>query len=325
MDITTLHWTHPWLGLGTLLIIIAGLLWYYWRPATLYTYPLVEQLLMRWPQSDSSWLRIVTIGSRVLALLLAACAAGGPAIPEGKSSTYYEGIDIMVVLDVSGSMQQQDDPTARTRLAAAKAEAIRFIAQRPHDAIGLVIFAYGAACRCPLTHDHRALIEVIEGLEINAYLPHHVTHLFRGVASALNRLAVDRKSRKVIILITDGNSNQGDVPGESIVTIARSLGVKIYTIGIGSPRQLSPFAQLFDEGPNRELLEAIAQATGGRSYMAYTQEEMQQIYAAIDALEKQQYDVQLIGNYRDIGIYLLWAAALSYLLSLLIACWVVIV
>lgn len=320
----TIHWTHPWLGIASICLVISALLVHYWQRPYVFSYSLTATIARKQGASCINWLAAFQKIFWYLSLVLAVGAAGGPAVPEGKTSSTYQGIDIMVVLDVSGSMQQQDATGGNTRLAIAKEEAIRFISQRPYDAIGLVIFAYGAVCRCPLTHDHQALRKIIESVEINTYLPPHMTHLFRGLATAINRLAVDKNSRKVMILITDGNSTQGDAAGDVIVSIARSLGITVYAIGIGAERMQSPFTMLFDEGPNQELLTAIAQATGGRSYMAYSQEEMHKIYADIDALEKKQYEVQLIGNYRDIGWRFVFSAFLCYLLSLLLAGWTVI-
>lgn len=323
MALRYLQWAHPSLMLVACIALAGVFILRSLRHYKIYKYPLVTQLLrsarFSWP-----WVARVQRPLLWLAALLCMIAAGGPALLVGKSASSSEGIDIMVVLDVSGSMQQQDDPTSPSRLEIAKQEAIRFIKQRPEDKIGLVIFAYGAVCRCPLTHDHQALIEIIQQLQINSYLPHHLTHLFRGIASALNRLQGEDKTTKVIILITDGNSNQGDATGKDVISIAQELGIKIYTIGIGARRMNnSPFAQFFDEGPNQQLLEAIATATGAKCYMASTQQELQQVYNAINALEKRQYEVEILGNYKDIGWQFAVAGAVIYAIYLLLSWWVV--
>lgn len=206
-----------------------------------------------------------------------------------------EGIDIVLAIDVSGSMLAQD--LKPDRLEAAKKVAIDFIDERPSDRIGLVVFQGEAYTQAPLTTDHQLLkalfSEVKTGMVVDG------TAIGLGLITAVNRLRESDAKSKVIILLTDGVNNSGDTDPLTAATIAKESGICVYTIGVGQdgtapyPVQ-TPFGTMMQEIPveiDEELLANIADFTGGKYYRAKSETELENIYAEIDELEKSKVKV----------------------------------
>ncbi len=208
-----------------------------------------------------------------------------------KSKVKVEGIDIMLVLDVSQSMELSDDlHDFVTRIAIAKKEAINFIDHRINDPIGLVLFGRYALSRCPLTLDKDLLRQMISKIEIGEIDPSG-TSLAIGMMNAINRLKKSTAKSRIMIVLTDGQPTPGDLDPNIVIEVAQKLDIKIYTIGIGSKDGgffhhpvFGPIKQgeVFDH----KLLSAIAKATGGQFFEAKNAQEMKQIYNKIDQLEK---------------------------------------
>lgn len=206
-----------------------------------------------------------------------------------------EGIDIVLAMDVSGSMLAEDFKP--NRLEAAKTVALEFIEERPTDRIGLVLYEGEAYTKVPLTSDHNLLINAFEEVETGVVVPG--TAIGLGLVTAINRLQNSEAKSKVIILLTDGVNNSGDVDPITAAQIAKEYGIRVYTIGVGQegmapyPMQ-SPFGTVMQNIPveiDEELLQEIADITGTKYFRAKNQTELEGIYDEIDRLEKSKVRV----------------------------------
>lgn len=292
---------------------------YYYRPIE-YRYSLVHLLSLDAQQSKSMHQTVLFL-MRSLALATITLLIAMPRLVDVDSRIPVEGIDIMLVLDVSGSMQQKDDEKDnRTRLDVAKQEAIRFIEKRDNDAIGLVLFANDAFSRVPLTMDKTLLKEIIAGIELGLIQPNG-TLLFTGMITAANRLKHSHAKSKIMILLTDGEPTEGDMNAQTAMEIVRDLGIKVYTIGIGSdePRYIShPLGLIPIPGVNKELLSAIAYQSGGQFFLAKNPSDMRQIYDQINRLETSEQQVPLFGRWYDLAFSLIWGILLLVLSELIL-------
>ncbi len=250
-----------------------------------------------------------------LALTLAVVALARPQQGLRQSETESKGVDIMLVIDVSPSMSAQDF-VPRNRLNVAKETAREFIRHRPHDRIGLVGFAATAFTQCPLTLDHEALDELVQGLDFG--MAEDGTAIGMGLATAVARLRESRTPSKVIVLLTDGANNRGEIDPLTGADLARALGVRVYTILVGR-RGLVPVPQddpelgrrivMMQVDVDEPTLQQIAQRTGGRFYRATDAAALTGIYADIDRLERVPVRSITYRDYRDVGPLLLGAAA----------------
>ncbi len=282
----------------------------------------------------------------ILATLAAACFIVALARPQWRHS-YSEqkvsGIDIMIACDLSGSMSARDMPfTARDkhgrprhvridRLTAAKHVINAFIESRPNDRIGLVAFAGKAKLCSPLTLDHTILRYVIDrfylstvdrftGKETPGYIEHDGTAIGTAIASAATRLHEREETKsKVIILVTDGINNQGSITPIDAAKQAAELGIRIFTIAIGSEARLSHYTADVDTIDEKTLRE-IAQLTGGRYYRANSGESLQQAFSNIDKLEKTDIRRRTFITFEELFPYPLGLACLLLAASCLIAC-----
>ena len=216
------------------------------------------------------------------------------------------GIDIIMSLDLSGSMLAQDfDPN---RLEVAKKVASEFVTKRPNDRIGLVVFSGEAITKCPLTVDHKIIQEMLE--TINVGQMQDGTAIGMGLATAVNRLKSSEAKSKIIILMTDGVNNTGYFKPEDALTLAKTFGIKVYTIGIGSKGEAMTPIQRTDNGRfifglmpveiDEVLLQRIADETTGKYYRATNGEELSRIYGEIDRLEKSKIEDKTWLNHVDL-------------------------
>jgi len=258
---------------------------------------------------------------RSIVLIILVFLAAKPQLVDQDTKMPIEGIDIMVALDMSGSMEFPDFGK-RTRFEVAKEEAIRFIKKRDVDAIGLVLFAKYAISRCPLTFDKKLLESVIMPLEIG-FIDPEGTMLARGIIAAVNRLKNSKAKSKIIILLTDGEPSEGDLDMSIAIEAAKRFSIKIYTIGIGSDVEEVFFHPLYGpirkQGVNKELLHFIAMQTGGRMFMAYNATDMRLIYDTIDSLEKTSYDVPIFYKIQDLYEYVLLGTIVALLIEFLLS------
>lgn len=267
---------------------------------------------------------------RVLAMVSALLATARLQYIDVSSRLPVEGRDIMLVLDVSGSMQLFDDEKNRiTRFESAKREVLAFIDSRTDDQLGLVFFAATAFSRCPLTHDKKILTELVTDLQLGMINPDG-TVLSAALAVAVNRLRSSRAKTKIIIVLTDGAPSDYDLPPDDVIALAKQYNIKIYTIGVGS--EAGGFAQMPFYGLTRcqtplnvALLERYAHETGGAFFRAEKPEEIAQVYQAIDTLEKSEYELPRYTRFVELFPVFAWVALLALIGELLLRAWLVII
>ena len=223
---------------------------------------------------------------RCAAFALIIVALARPQTHNAWDSRSVEGIDIMLAIDISTSMLTQD--LHPNRIEAAKSVAESFIADRPNDNIGLTIFAGEAFTQCPMTTDHASLLNLLKGVRTDLAetgLISDGTAIGMGLANAVSRLKDSKAKSKVVILLTDGANNMGDISPMTAAQIAKSLGIRIYTIGVGSKR-VSAYEL------DATTLRNIAATSDGNFYLATNNKELRQIYSDIDKLEKSRIMVK---------------------------------
>jgi len=207
-----------------------------------------------------------------------------------------EGIDIMLALDISGSMLARDFKP--DRLEASKNVATEFISGRPYDRLGLVVFSGESFTQCPLTTDHAVLVNLMR--EIESGMIEDGTAIGNGLATAINRIKDSDAVSKVIILLTDGVNNRGEIAPSTAADIAKTYGVRVYTIGVGTrgtapyPVQ-TPYGIQYRNMPveiDEAVLKDIASKTGGSYFRATDNNKLIEVYAEIDKLEKSKIDVR---------------------------------
>jgi len=287
-----------------LLPFLGLLVWlrkYYHKPV-IYKYSLATELATNKGASNHPYKKIFYF-LRFLLLLLLVLLIAKPQVVDSRSKVPIEGIDIVLVLDVSGSMQFQDYDE-RSRVDVAKEEAIRFITKREYDALGLVIFGKDAVSRCPITFEKEFLKTIVEEVKIGGIIDPDGTMLIAAMITAANLLKHSKAKSRVMIVLTDGEPSEGDMDPSVAIEVAKRLGIKIYTVGIGSEEDemfMHPFYGLIAKPKvNKELLTTIAEKTGGRYFMAHNRQDMRNIYDTIDQLEKTEHDVPLFSRYYDI-------------------------
>lgn len=251
---------------------------------------------------------------RIAAVILLIIALARPRSYNDGTVVDSEGIDIVMAMDISTSMLARD--LTPDRLNASKDIAAEFISQRKSDNIGIVVFAGESFTQCPLTTDKHTLIAMMK--EINIGLIDDGTALGNGLSTAVARLADSSAPSKVIILLTDGVNNAGEVSPQMAIEIAKQYGIKVYTIGVGRegvakyPVMTAWGVQLQDVEVqiDEELLMQMAQETGGRYFRATDNTKLAEIYAEINQMEKGRTTINNVVSYKELFMnYLLWALA----------------
>ncbi len=242
------------------------------------------------------YLRHILFALRMLAVALLIIILARPQKTDRFQNVTTEGIDIMLALDISGSMLARDFKP--DRLEASKNVATEFISGRPYDRLGLVVFSGESFTQCPLTTDHAVLINLMR--EIQSGMIEDGTAIGNGLATAINRIRDSEAISKVIILLTDGVNNRGDIAPSTAADIAKTYGIRVYTIGVGTmgtapyPVQ-TPFGVQYQNMPveiDEAILKDIATKTGGSYFRATDNDKLVQVYGEIDKLEKSKIDVR---------------------------------
>lgn len=238
---------------------------------------------------------------RCVSFVLIVCAMARPQTHNSWDNKTVEGINIMLAMDVSTSMLAED--LKPNRMEAAKDVAHEFISGRPNDNIGLTIFAGEAFTQCPMTTDHSSLLRLLQDTRTDIAargLIQDGTAVGMGLANAVSRLKDSKSKSKVVILLTDGSNNMGDISPMTAAEIARSLGIRVYTIGVGT-NKVAPYPVPVAGGIqyvnipveiDTKTLKDIAQTTDGNFYRATNNKELKQIYQDIDKLEKTKMHVK---------------------------------
>lgn len=301
---------HPIIFLLLCVIIVLVVIYrIFFYKSVIFEYPLARFLL----QSSVAYSGIhkkIFFCMHVLVLIVLAALASRLQLVDIRSKVTLDGIDIMIVLDVSGSMQLQDDQSdQRSRIKIAKDEALRFVDKRTNDALGLVIFAADAVTRSPLTLDKIMVKQMINELDIGI-INANETVLSRAIITAANRLKLSKSASKIMIVLTDGAPSERDIQPTVAITAAQKMGIKIYTIGIGSDTDRQMFHRNYGlvvvPGINAPLLKKIADETGGKYFLARNAQDMRTIYDTIDALERTRHETDVFSKFYDIVMPLVW-------------------
>ncbi len=270
------------------------------------------------------WKRHLKMVMRSLVLALLVLALARPQAGSGTESVLSEGIDIVLAVDVSGSMKAEDFKP-KNRLAVAKEVVADFIVGRTSDRIGMVVFAADSFTQCPLTLDYNVLLGLLDSVEIGM-IDERRTAIGMAVATAANRLRESDADSKVVILLTDGRSNAGEIDPITAAQAAAALGIKIYTIGAGTPEGgLVPVDDPIrgrryvrvENDIDEEMLREIASLTGGRYFRATNEDMLATIYERIGELEKTKIEVKHFTTYEEMAPRLMLMALVLLLFELL--------
>jgi len=288
-----------------LLLIIPAVIWYILKSVK-FTASLTFSNLEGFNKVKGSYknvLRHVMFGLRMVALALVIIAMARPQSSNQWKNVTTEGIDIVIALDISGSMLAEDFKP--NRIEAAKDVASEFISGRPNDRIGLVIFSAESFTQCPLTTDHAVLMNLFRG--IKSGMIEDGTAIGLGLANAVNRLKDSRSVSKVVILLTDGVNNQGSIAPLTAAEIAKVFGIRVYTIGIGT-NGVAPYPvqtafgiqyQDMEVDIDEPMLKQIAQMTDGKYFRATNNQKLLEIYKEIDKLEKSRIEIREYKKFHD--------------------------
>ena len=312
-----------------LLLLIPYLIWYLmYRKKSEPTMRMSDTMAYRY--APRSWKVVLMPIQPILRIAVFVLVVLGLARPQTQNSwknQTMEGIDIMLAMDISTSMLAED--LKPNRMEAAKQVAAEFITGRPNDNIGLSIFAGEAFTQCPMTTDHASLLNLLQNVRTDMAqrgLIEDGTAIGMGLANAVSRLKNSKAKSKVVILLTDGSNNRGDLSPLTAAEIAKSFGIRVYTIGVGT-NKVAPYPMTVAGGVqyvnipveiDTKTLSEIAVATNGDFYRATNNKELQQIYKEIDKLEKSKLNVKKFSKRYEAYQPFAIAAALLLLLEMLL-------
>jgi len=289
-----------------------------------YHFPLpnIEGIRGRWTVNTRIYQALPYI--RMIALAAFIIAMARPKLALKEEVVKADGIDIMMVLDLSSSMLSRDFKP--NRLEASKLVAKDFISNRPYDRIGLSVFSGEAFTLCPLTGDHEVLNQMID--EVQAGILLDGTAIGNGLSAAVNRLKDADTESKVAILLTDGVNNRGYIEPATAIRIASEFGVRVYTIGVGtnglaqSPVGKNRQGEYYDDyvrvNIDEALLREIARETGGQYYRAKNEEELKAVYDEIDKLEKTEIEINVFKRYSDEFAWFVWTGMILFFMEILL-------
>lgn len=273
------------------------------------------------PRTLKIYLRHSLFFLRMIAIVSLIVALARPQAVLTKSTVATEGLDIVIAMDISGSMLARD--FVPNRLEAAKKVAIDFIKNRPNDRIGVVFFAGEAYTGCPITIDHKALEQIIEGVKTGSV--EDGTAMGLGLGTAANRLIESESPTKIIILVTDGENNAGTVKPLEAAQLVKSMSIHTYCIGIFAPAAEKQSISVNDStylaigGPTAEAtLLQIAEITGGKYFRASSEKTLAAIYKQIDTLEKTSVEVTKYNRYEERYLLLAIVAAMALLAEMIL-------
>ena len=303
-----------------------GLLWLLVIPAVLVVHYIYLELAQRHPHlrvsSSVPWtvtgtsfmavLRHLPFLLRTFALVMIVIAIARPRSSTEMERIDTEGIDIVLAMDVSTSMLARE--LTPDRINASKDIAIEFISQRPSDRMGIVVFAGESFTQCPLTTDRATLINLMK--EIQTDLIEDGTAIGNGLATAVARMKDSDAKSRVVILLTDGVNNRGEISPQMAAEIAKTYGIRVYTIGVGK-EGMAPYPVMTPWGVevqnvkveiDEKLLAEIAESTGGRYFRATDNTKLAEIYSEINKMEKARTTVDSFPVYKELfGLYALLA------------------
>ena len=312
-----------------LLLIIPYLIWYVmFRKKSEPTLRMSDTFAFNYaPKSWRVKLMPLQLLMRIVTFTLIVIVMARPQTSNSWKNKTVEGIDIMLAIDVSTSMLAED--LKPNRIEAAKAVASEFIIGRPNDNIGLSIFAGEAFTQCPMTTDHASLLNLLQNVRTDIAargLISDGTAIGMGLTNAVTRLKGSKAKSKVVILLTDGSNNMGDISPMTAAEIAQSFGIRVYTIGVGT-NKVAPYPMPVAGGVqyvnmpveiDTKMLADIAAATEGDFYRATNTAELKNIYKEIDRLEKSKLNVKKFSKRYEAYQPFALAAAISLLIEILL-------
>ncbi len=284
-----------------LLLLIPYIIWYFlYRRHSEPTLRMSDTYAYQY--APKSWkIKLINLPMllRCLTFTLVVIVLARPMTSNSWSRQHVEGIDIMLAMDISTSMLAED--VSPNRMEAAKDVAQEFINSRPNDNIGLTIFAGESFTQCPMTTDHAALLSLLHNVRTDltaSGLVEDGTAIGMGLANAVSRLRDAKAKSKIVILLTDGSNNMGDISPMTAAQIAKTYGIRVYTIGLGTngparyPISVNGSTQYIQANGeiDYQTLKNIALTTNGQFYRASSRQELSQIYKDIDKLEKTKLD-----------------------------------
>jgi Ca-activated chloride channel family protein len=313
-----------------LLLLIPYILWYLMRKRmTEPTLKISDTRVYKFaPRSWKVILMPVLFIFRIIAFVLLVIILARPQTKNSWENQTREGIDIMLAMDISTSMLAED--LKPNRMEAAKKVAAEFIIGRPDDNIGLSIFAGEAFTQCPMTTDHASLLNLLQNVRTDLAsrgLIQDGTAIGMGLANAVSRLKDSKAKSKVVILLTDGSNNMGDLSPMTSAEIAKSLGIRVYTVGVGT-NKVAPYPMPVAGGVqyvnipveiDTKTLSEIADITDGDFYRATNNEELMEIYKEIDKLEKSKLNVKKFSKRYEAYQPFALAAVIILLLEILLS------
>ncbi|WP_456440347.1 vWA domain-containing protein [Caldithrix abyssi] len=311
-----------------LLLVLPLMIWWYWRGRSSATGKIIYsdiKLLKQVKPSLKQRLRPALFVLRLIAVTLIILALARPQSSHKEEEIITEGIDIVLTMDVSTSMLAEDF-RPKNRIEAAKMVAKEFIKGRKNDRIGLVVFAGESFTQCPLTLDYGVLYHILDNMKV-ADQEWDGTAIGMGLATAINRLKDSKAKSKVIILLTDGRNNRGQIDPITAARMAKAMGIRVYTIGTGTRgtamypiddplwgRRYVPMRVDIDE----DLLKEVAAITGGKYFRATDTEKLREIYKKIGEMEKTKIEVKEYTRYEEFFVYFLTFGLLLLVLELVL-------
>lgn len=308
-------------------ITLAGMLYYYLRHKRTRQATVIYsdiRIVKRAARTTRQRLRPLLILLRLLAVALMLVAFARPRSGTEYEEVESEGIDIMLALDVSSSMQAEDFKP-HNRLHVAKEEIKKFISRRVNDRIGLIVFARYSFTQCPLTTDYGVLLNFVDQVDFGVV--EDGTAIGMAIANGINRLRDSKSKSKIMVLLTDGDNNAGEIDPLTAANLAKAMDVKIYTIGAGvSGNAMYPyndpiFGKRYVYQPTKideESLKKIAETTKGKYFRARSGDELEQIYASIDELEKTEIKISSHIRYSELFHWFLYPGLLLLVLEMIL-------
>ncbi|MFQ6007997.1 MAG: VWA domain-containing protein [Candidatus Zixiibacteriota bacterium] len=309
-------------------VLLAGLAYYYFRRKR-FTSATIKysdiRIVRRAARTHRQRYRFLLTVLRLLAVAFFIVAFARPRSGTEYTEVTSEGIDIMIALDVSSSMQAEDFKP-HNRLYVAKEELKKFVNRRVNDRIGLVVFARYSYTQCPLTTDYGVLLNFVDQVDFGTV--EDGTAIGMAIANGVNRLRESQSKSKIMVLLTDGDNNAGEIDPITAANLAAAFDIKIYTIGVGKPgNALFPyydplFGKRYVYQPTRideETLKEIAKRTGGKYFRARSGTELEEIYSTIDKLEKTEIKIASHIQYRELFHYFTYAGLALLVLEIILA------
>jgi Ca-activated chloride channel homolog len=317
------HFADPWYLLLLLLLPLA-VIWHIWRhrkDTTDVRYSTLAAFAAA-PPSVRERLRHVPLALRLLVIGALIVALARPQTSASNQNIYTEGIDIAMLLDISGSMLAEDFHP--NRIQAAKEVAQSFIDGRTNDRIGLVIFAAQSFTQCPMTTDYRVLKNLLR--QVKPGMVEDGTAIGMAIAQGVNRLKDSKAKSKVMILLTDGVNNRGEIDPVTAAQIAQPYGIRIYTVGVGTVGEApypvqTPFGMRYQNIPvdvDEKTLKSIADITGAKFFRATNNRALKEIYQEIDQLEKTRIEVKAYRSYTELFYSWAWIGLILLLVEIIL-------